>query len=145
MGFRHLPERIDAVDQGYQFSRIKRFQQGRELVSGTHGRPYDLLILEEEPFELHWNKGAGRCSAGGQPSTDSQCQQALIPSGLAYIFEDHIRPPAGGDGFDLFPPGFQFGVQNVIRSQSSGFLAFFFSTSRGDDLAAQFFADLDRH
>ena len=91
MGFRQLSERIDAVDQGNQFSRIKRFQQAGELGSGTHGRSYDLLILEEESFQLHWDKGAGRGPASGQSSTDSQCQQALIPGRLAYIFKDHIR------------------------------------------------------
>ena len=91
MGFRQLSERIDAVDQGNQFSRIKRFQQAGELGSGTHGRSYDLLILEEKPFELHRNQGSGRGPAGGQSSADSQCQEALIPGGLAYIFKDHIR------------------------------------------------------
>ena len=71
-------------------------------------------MADEKIVDINFSVGAGGGAAGYQAAVHGQAADAVVPGGLAYVFEDYVDAAAIGEAFDFFGDFLRGVIDDVV-------------------------------
>ena len=133
----------DFVDDGGEAALGDQFEDGAQFVFGAHVGAEDGKLAGEEKPEIDFCVVAGGGAAGDEAAPVGETFDAVVPSGGAHMFEDHVDAVVIGEAADFLANGHDAVMDDFVGADLFGFGEFFVVAGGGDDASAEEFGDLD--
>src|SRR5262249_54871532 len=133
----------DVIHNGFQFSCGDKLHHGVQFGLCAHVRTEERKLTAEEKTQVHFGVIAGRGAASDKPTAGRKTSEAVVPSGRADVFEDHIDAALVGDASDFIANFLRLVVDEVVGADIFGLGELFIGTGSGDDTRAKKLGDLN--